>query len=216
MSLFGDIWAASQQSKAIDRGISSQEAGTQKLIDLQRETRDINRQDNLKALEARNKSLDMLLSMLSPGGQYSKPVEVGDVTQEPGYQFGMTQGQNALNNQLAARGMRNSGAAIKAGQRYAQDYAGTKYNDAWNRLQAGRSAQLNPLLSLAGAGQVGASTIANANSQYANTAGNALSQLGDAQANAAMAKGSIYPNMLNKWQGQAMSALTGGFGGFGG
>jgi hypothetical protein len=31
-----------------------------------------------------------------------------------------------------------------------------------------------------------------------------------------MAKGSIYPNMLNKWQGQAMSALSGGFGGFGG
>jgi hypothetical protein len=213
MSLIGDIYSANQQSKAVDRGLSAQSAATDKQIGLQKEMYDTTRQDNLPALQARNKSLEMLLGMLGPEGQYGKPVEVGDVTQEPGYQFGMTQGQNALNNQLAARGMRNSGAAIKAGQRYAQDYAGTKYNDAWNRLQAGRSAQLNPLLSLAGAGQVGASTIAGAGSQYANVSGNALSQFGDAQANAALAKGSIYPNMLNKWQGQAMSALTGGFGG---
>jgi hypothetical protein len=213
MSLIGDIYGARQQSKAVDRGINAQSAATDKQIALQKEMYDTTRQDNLPALQARNKSLEMLLGMLGPDGQYGKPVEVGDVTQEPGYQFGMTQGQNALNNQLAARGMRNSGAAIKAGQRFSQDYAGTKYNDAWSRLQAGRSAQLNPLLSLAGAGQVGASTIAGAGSQYSNVSGNALSQFGDAQANAALAKGSIYPKMLNKWEGRAMSAFTGGFGG---
>lgn len=215
MSLIGDLYSAKQQGKAVDRGIASQTAATDKQIALQERMYDQTRDDNLPAMQARNQSLDMLLGMLKPGGSMSR-LEVGDVTQEPGYQFGMQQGQTALGNQLGARGMRNSGAALKAAARFGTDYGTTKYNDAFNRLLAGRSAQMNPLLSLAGAGQVGASTIASAGGNYANVAGNALSQLGDAQANAALAKGSIYPNLMNKWQGQAMNALSGGFGGFGG
>lgn len=212
MSLLTDIWKADQQRKTINSGLDAQRDATDKQIALQERMYDTTRADNMPAMQARNQSLEMLLGMLKPGGSMSR-LDVGDVTQEPGYQFGMQQGQSALNNQLGARGMRNSGAALKAAARYGTDYGTTKYNDAFNRLLAGRSAQMNPLLSLAGAGQVGASTIASAGNNYANVAGNALSQFGDARANAALAKGSIYPKMINQWEGRAMNALSGGFGG---
>lgn len=56
-----------------------------------------------------------------------------DLTNDPGYQFNLSQGMNALNNSEAAAGGLQSGAAIKAAQQFAQGLAGTTFNNAFNR-----------------------------------------------------------------------------------
>lgn len=56
------------------------------------------------------------------------------VSREPGYQFGLSEGEKAQQRLSAARGTAGGGRQIKEATRYALDYASTKYNDAWNRL----------------------------------------------------------------------------------
>jgi len=52
---------------------------------------------------------------------------------DPGYQFRLSQGLEAMNRQAAARGGLISGAALKAGQRYGQNYASGEYGNAYDR-----------------------------------------------------------------------------------
>ncbi len=174
------------------------------------------REDARPATEARNKSLEQLQRYLLDGGEYSKPVSVGDVTQEAGYQFGMQQGQQGINNQLAARGMRNSGAALKAAARFGNDYGTTKYDQAFNRVIANRSAVLNPLQSLAGLGQTGMAGLGQASQNYGNNVSNNALQLGNARAASGIAQGSQYANALNQvggWYQNQQSQKSGGGGG---
>lgn len=57
----------------------------------------------------------------------------GDLTNDPGYQFRLREGQSALERSLAARGLGQSGAALKAAQEYGQGLADQTYNDAYSR-----------------------------------------------------------------------------------
>lgn len=52
---------------------------------------------------------------------------------DPGYQFRLQQGQNALERSLAARGLGQSGAALKAAQDYGQNLAAQTYDNYFNR-----------------------------------------------------------------------------------
>jgi hypothetical protein len=52
---------------------------------------------------------------------------------DPGYQFRLQQGNQALERSLAAQGMGQSGAALKAAQEYGQGLADQTYNDYFNR-----------------------------------------------------------------------------------
>ncbi len=56
-----------------------------------------------------------------------------DITKDPGYQFRLREGQNALNATLAAQGMGQSGAALRAAQEYGQDFARNEYSNAFDR-----------------------------------------------------------------------------------
>lgn len=88
------------------------------------------------------------------------------LTQFPGYQFGLNQGQTALDRSAASRGLALSGAQLKDSQAYGQNYA---MQNAWNPYVS----QLNTLSGLgenaaATTGNIGASTGSSvANSQLA-------------------------------------------------
>lgn len=56
------------------------------------------------------------------------------VAQEPGYQFGLNQGLNQIQNSAASGRSLHSGNTMVGLEKYAQDYAGTKLNDAFNRF----------------------------------------------------------------------------------
>jgi len=132
----------------------------------------------------------------------------GDLSQTPGYQFQLQQGQEALDRKAAAGGGFYSGAALKASQGFGQNLASTtfdnEYNRAFNAFQTDRANTLNPLQALAGQGQ----TAANVTSGVQQSSGNALSNLytglGNAQAGASIAKGNAITNGLNNglsaWQ----------------
>lgn len=80
--------------------------------------------------------------------------------QTPGIQFVDQQGRKELEQMLAARGLRRSGAAYEAGIQRASDLASTNYQNL----------VLNPLFQLAGFGQQGAAAAGGALAQQGQNA----------------------------------------------
>jgi hypothetical protein len=108
----------------------------------------------------------------------------------PGYQFNLQQGNQAVQRDLAAKGLLGSGAAGKALTQYGQGYA-----------QNAANSYLNGLQSLAGLGQTSA--------QATGAAGqNAANQIGSNQIYAGNAQASGYANASNAVN-SGLSGLSG-------
>jgi hypothetical protein len=95
---------------------------------------------------------------------------------DPGYKFALDQGQRAIDNSLIARGRGLSGSALKAGVSYATGMADQQVGNYFNRLAT-----------LAGIGNSGINTSANAGANTAGTTANV-------NMNAAAQRGSSYMN----------------------
>lgn len=86
-------------------------------------------------------------------GSANKDFSMADYQADPGYQFRLDQGNQALQNSAAARGGLLSGRAAKDAMAYNGGQASQEYANAFSRFQVNRSNKLNPLQSLMGAGQ---------------------------------------------------------------
>ena len=192
----------------------------------------LGREDTAPYREVGGGALLTLKDLLQPEGYLAQAApqfqfDVNKVSQDPGYDFALKEGQKALERSAAARGNLLSGATGKALERYGQDYATTKVNDVYNRNlstyntnynteQANRSNLFNRLSSLAGTGQqastatagLGANMAGNIGSNTMNAATNAanLGMSGtnasqDYLTSAAAARASGYVGGANAWGG---------------
>jgi hypothetical protein len=111
---------------------------------------------------------------------------MNDFHEDPGYQFQLQQGQQALQRSAAARGLLNSGATLQSMDSYTQGIANQGYENAYNRFTQNQQKTYNMLSNLAGIGQTGTNTSATAGANYANAYGNSMSAIGNANSAAAM------------------------------
>ena len=144
-----------------------------------------------------------------------------DLASEPGYQFGLKEGQRALDNRLASAGSYFSGAALKAASRYNQDYAGTKYGEAFNRDSANKTRIYNFLSGATGVGQNAAAMTGNAGQTMAGQVGANTTAMGNAAGAARIASGNAWGNAIQNavggyQQNQLMDRILGGNRGMGG
>lgn len=116
----------------------------------------------------------------------------------PGYQFGLDEGTKAVQASAAARGGLNSGATLKALQRY-----GTNYAD-----QQGYTPYMNRLASLAGMAQTSTNTTGAQGAQVAQNMGNNLINAGNARAQGTYDSANAWSNFgqqaigaLGQWAG---------------
>ena len=122
------------------------------------------------------------LNKLTPLATEYTPFGMQQFQQDPGYAFRMQEGMKALERSAAARGGLLSGGMLKGAQRYGQDLASQEYMNAFNRYQAERNAQLNPLQSLAGVGQTATNQLGQAGQTMAGNVGQALGAAAQARA----------------------------------
>jgi hypothetical protein len=210
------LLGASMAADAAGDAADSQAASSDAAISEQRRQFDLNRED---ALQTRNdfapyrQAGTNALSMLQ--GDINTPVSAADVMSDPGYQFGMQQGQQGLDRKFAAMGGRASGAALKAATRYATDYAASGYGAAYQRKQD----RLNRLAAIAGIGQTstGQSGMNGAGSAQSSAISNLISGQGNAAGAAQLAQGNIWGSAVNqlgaigqRWANQPTK--TGGYG----
>ena len=143
-------------------------------------------------------AVNQLSTMTQPGGAATQnfsyaPFDYNQNT-DPGTQFRLKQGLDAMNATAAARGGLISGNALKAGQDYGQAQGSQEYSNAFNRylsnysnaqntFQLNRNNLLQPLQFLSGQGQASATNTAS--NIGANAANNAALSTGAANASAA-------------------------------
>jgi hypothetical protein len=145
---------------------------------------------------------------------------------DPGYQFRLQQGLQALENSAAAQGGLLSGNTGQALEGYAQNYASGEYNNVYNRalqqyqqnyniFQQNQNNQFNRLAALSGIGQTAAGQLNSAGQGAAGNVGNILlnsgQQIGNAIQNAGAATASGYIGGANAITG-GLSGATGALG----
>ena len=143
-------------------------------------------------------AVNQLSAMTQPGGAATKDFSYApfdyNANTDPGTQFRLKQGLDAMNATAAARGGLISGNALKAGQDYGQAQGSQEYSNAFNRylqnysnaqntFQLNRNNLLQPLQFLSGQGQASATNTAS--NIGANAANNAALSTGAANASAA-------------------------------
>ncbi len=177
------------QNKATDAA----SAGNAANLALQTRMYEENKALNQPLVDMRNSVLPQIQNLLA---------NPSSITQDPGYQFQLKQGQNALNNRAAASGNYYSGQQMKAAQQYGQDYAGTKLDQSLNRL-----------MGVATGSQVGANNMQQNAGNYAVGGGNALQQGGNIRAGGYIGQYNTVNNNLNDWmQDQTNRKYWGGGG----
>ena len=138
---------------------NTQAASADRSLDLQR--------------EMFNKQLELQQPFQEAGVNALNRMRSGDVMgmMDPSYQFRLGEGMKALERSAAARGGLISGGALKAAQRYGQDFASNEFGNAYNRLA-----------SMAGIGQTATNNMGAATGNFGTNAGNLMTGAGAARA----------------------------------
>ena len=116
-------------------------------------------------------AINQLSQLYGPGGVYTKQPTYEELSLDPGYNFRIQQGQQAMLNAARGGGLAGSGAALKAATRYGAGEASQEYQNAYSRFMANRLAATQGLQNIAGIGANAAGTV----SQLAGTTGGQLS-----------------------------------------
>ena len=163
---------------AASRSASKTQAGAaQQAADISQQQYEQTRQDLAPWRAAGEQALNKLI----PLSEYQK-FGMDQFQQDPGYAFRLSEGQKTLDRSAAARGGLISGAALRAAGRYGQEMGSQEYQNAFNRYQIERNAQLAPLQSLAGVGQTTATQLGQTGAANAANVGNYLTGGAAAQA----------------------------------
>jgi hypothetical protein len=185
-------------------GANAAKNASQAQIDASKQANDLaysiyqqNRADQMPFMQAGQGALKQLVAGTQPGGEFAKDFSYApfdyNANTDPGTQFRIQQGLDAMNATAAARGGLISGNALKAGQDYGQAQGSQEYGNAFNRylqnygnaqgtFQLNRNNRLNPLQSLAGISQSATNTVGNMATNYGNTAGGNITGAGNASA----------------------------------
>lgn len=136
-------------------------------------------------------------AQLGDFGSLSRDFGMADFQADPGLQFRMDRGQQALERSAAAGGRFLGGGTLKALTRYGQDFGSQEYGNAFNRFQTNRNARFNQLAAVAGIGQTANGQLAQLGQQNATTQGNNLMGAATVGGNAAMAGAAGWNSALN-------------------
>lgn len=188
----GAIGGALISSKSTSKAADQQAKGTDAALAENARQYDQTRADYAPYREAGAKALGTFAT------ENDTPLDQSQVQLEPGYQFGLDQGQQAINRQTSAAGGRISGAALKAAAQYGTDYATSGYSAAYSRANQARSDRLNRLAALAQIGQTSTQNVSALGAQNTES-NNALTRAAANNAGAAtLAQGNIWGNATNQ------------------
>lgn len=181
----GAVVGAAATTMAANKSAKASKSATNATIAEQQRQYDQTRADtaNLRALSDQSVAN---LSRLQSG-------DMSGFYASPDYQFNLTQGQQAIDRSAVARGGLLSGAAVKAGERYASGLASQQFGSYVDRL-----------LQSAGLGNTGIGMTSSAGQNAANNIGNAYMT---GAANRANAYGMQAAGINNAVQGAASNFL---------
>ena len=174
-----------------NKAASAQKKASQQAADVQTKQYEQTRSDLAPYRQFGTQSGNYLSDAYGFNGQAGQDRSVQNFRADPGYQYSLNQGLNAVEGSAAARGSLYSGATLKALQTRGQGMADQQYNNWLGRYQSGQTVGANASAQTGQFGQTAAQGAANA---YQNA--------GNATANGYINTG----NAINNTLGQAASA----------
>ncbi len=139
-------------------------------------------------------------------GDLLKTFTNADFEKDPGYEFRQAEGEKGIQRQLAKMGGFNSGSALKAIDRYNQDYASNEFSNAYNRDAANKARTFSFLSGASGQGLSAAGAQIGANQNAANNNSQIQSNLGSNLANMYQQNADNQSNMFQSAVGNALYA----------
>jgi len=194
-------FGARSQRKAAKSAAAAQEQAAQAANETEWKMYQQSRKDLEPWRKQGAQSLSQLAGMMRPGTDMTTRFSSQDFQADPGYQFRLQQGNQGLNRSQAARGMLNSGAALKAAMKFGQGLASDEYQNAYNRWAQQNSDIYNRLAGLANTGQQTSNQLAQLSGNYASQYGQNIGQAANARASAYAAKAGANQNMLSDLMG---------------
>lgn len=219
--------AAHAQMSAADKAAQLEQQYRQNSLDFQKDVWNTDQKNLAPWLQGGKMGLSQLEMLMGLSGDPNAP-GYGSLMQDfkaptaaqaaatPGYQFQLSQGLGALQNQAAAKGNIFSGNTQEALNNYAQNFAQTDYNNvynqAFNTFETNQANKYNRLAALSGAGQQAANTLGaqgqNAAGNIGSINANAGAQIGQDYNNYGAAQASGYVGSANAWNGGINNATN--------
>lgn len=154
-------------------------------------------------------AINQLSQLYGPGGVYTKQPTYDELSLDPGYNFRIQQGQQAMLNAARGGGLAGSGAALKAASRYGAGEASQEYQNAYARFMANRAAVTQGLQNIAGTGAGAAGTATGLAGQVGTNLMNQRFGAGANLGQAATTAGSNLGTLASNAGATAAGAYTG-------
>jgi len=157
------------------------------------------RQDEQPFRDAGASAMSQLTTQLP---SLTRRFSTSDFREDPGYQFALNQGLEAMQRSAAAKGLLGSTGTLKHLNDYAQGMADQQYGNAYNRFTQSQQQKYNMLANLSSIGQNAAANTGSASQNFANQVGQNYQSMGNAAA-----AGSIgTANAINQGIGQGTNS----------
>lgn len=141
-------------------------------------------------------------------GSLLRRFTMDDFEEDPGYQFRLDQGEQAINRAAAAAGRYDSGRALKDLTEFNSGLASQEYGNAYNRWNNDMSNIFNRLSGVAGTGQQAVNSLSNLGQSTANNIGNLQTQGGNARASGYVGQANAWNNALGGLANTASGYLS--------
>lgn len=164
----GSVAAGAMSMKGASDQANAATKSSQTAIAEQQREFDLNQKNQAPWLNAGTNAVNKLQELLGLGnagsgnadyGSLNKNFSASDFQTDPGYDFRLSQGAQALERSAAAKGSVLSGGTLKALTQYNQDFASNEYSNAYNRFQTNKATNFNQLASVSGYGQTAANQL---------------------------------------------------------
>lgn len=129
-------------------------------------------------------------------GSLLRRFTMDDYLEDPGYQFRLQQGEQAINRAAAAAGRYDSGRALKDLGEFNSGMASQEYGNAYNRWNNDQTNIFNRLSGVAGTGQQATNSLAQLGQNAATNIGNIQMQAGNAAAAGKMGSANAWGGAL--------------------
>lgn len=194
----GSIAAGAMQANAANQAAQAQATAADNALALQTRQYEEGVARQKPWIDAGKTALDAYMGELGLSDAAKAGTFQSGFKTTPGYQFQVEEGEKGAINNLAALGMKNSGAALKSLTRFRQGLADQTYNNYLDRLSAASTG-----------GQASVQNQNAAGAQYAQTGGQIMQDRGAATASGYVGGANAWSNALANMTNQAGFALGG-------
>ena len=204
---------AGMNANAASNAAKTQADATNASIAELRRQYDLNRSDQMPWLTAGSNAVGRLSDLTGISGNTGadgygslmKRFSMADFNADPGYDFRLKEGQQALERSASAKGLIGSGNVLAALTKYGQDMGSQEYGNAYNRYNQDQTNQYNRLAGISGTGQTTASNLGTMGANNANSISNLVTNQGNANAASGIAGANAWTSGLTGLAGSVGS-----------